>query len=264
MVEPLLKWAGGKRFLLKHIRKYLPSKYNRYYEPFFGGGALFFSEQPPKAYLSDTNEELINCYIQIANNPDGLIRKLKPMRYDKEEYLKIRKKKSKNDLTRAARFIYLNRCCWNGLYRVNLKGEFNVPFGRYHTPRLIFDKESIYAISKSLKNTKLSVGDFEQTTKGIRKGDFVYFDPPYTVKHNNNNFIKYNEKVFSWGDQERLANYAGKLNVMGIKVMVSNADNDNIADLYPSFNSYKIERKSVISGKTKGRGNVTELLLINY
>jgi len=238
--------------------------YNSYFEPFFGGGALYFSELPKKAFLSDLNEELINCYKQIVKNPYEVMEILKPMEYNEKEYYQIRSWLPENNIERASRFIYLNRCCWNGLYRVNKNGEFNVPIGKYPTPRKIFDKSAILNLGELLKNTKLSVGDFQEKTRNAKENDFIYFDPPYTVKHNNNGFVKYNESVFSWEDQKRLASHIEKLNDRGVKILISNANAKEIHELYNGFNKIEITRNSIISGTNVGRGKITEMLMLNY
>ena len=148
--KPFLKWAGGKKRLLPRLLKFVPKEYNNYYEPFLGGGSLFFALRPKKAYLSDLNEELINTYTQVRNNVSEVIKHLKGMKYNKKSYYKIRDMKPKNNAKRAAKFIYLNKTCWNGLYRVNPQGEFNVPIGRYKNPT-ICDEENLKNVGKALK-----------------------------------------------------------------------------------------------------------------
>ena len=260
--KPFLKWAGGKRALLKDLKMYAPKKYNTYYEPFCGGAALFFSLQPDSAVLADKNKELINCYKQIKKVPLDVIEILKTMKYEKKMYYEIRAEIPKESIRRAARLIYLNRCCWNGLWRVNSKGEFNVPFGKYENPT-ICDKDVLINASNVLKRTRILTGDFALKVKDAKSGDFVYFDPPYTVKQNNG-FLMYNERIFSWKDQNKLALCAKKLVDKGVYVMISNANHDDIKDLYPGFSIHDVSRTSTISGKGKGRGKVIELIIKSY
>lgn len=241
----------------------MPRKYKTYYEPFLGGGALFFASQPKAAILSDSNEELIQCYKQISYRPHKVIESLKGMKYDKDQYMQIRETIPTNPVEKASRFIYLNRCCWNGLYRVNSKGEFNVPFGNYSNPTF-YNEKNIISVSRSLGNVKLLSVDFEECLSETKKGDFVYVDPPYTVKHGNNGFILYNEKIFSWDDQVRLANLVRKLAKKNVQVMVSNANVKEIEELYNDFEIHTVSRASVISGKVTGRGRVKELIITTY
>ena len=261
--KPFLKWAGGKRALLPEIKKRMPDDCGKYFEPFVGGGALFFSKLPDSAVLSDKNKELINCYRQVKDALDEVIDLLKLMKYNKDEYDKIKLSISTDPVERAARFIYLNRCCWNGLWRVNSKGEFNVPFGKYDDPT-IYDEKVLTSASLALQSTELLTGDFVSKSRNAKSDDFVYFDPPYTVKHGNNDFRAYNEKIFSWKDQERLARQAKKLAEKGVNVMISNAKAREIRDLYEGFTIDEVSRTSTISGEKKGRGLVKEFIITSY
>lgn len=262
--KPFLKWAGGKRALLPEIKKRMPESYNKYYEPFVGAGALFFSEIPKPAILSDKNKELINCYKQVKKNPHEVIEALKPMKYNETLYYEIRGQQPKDPVNKAARFIYLNRCCWNGLWRVNSKGKFNVPIGRYKKPHRIYDEDVLISASNALENTRLLTGDFVAKSRDAQFGDFVYFDPPYTVKHGNNGFLSYNEKNFSWKGQEKLAKHAKELADRGVKVMISNADALEIKALYDEFEIDPVSRTSTISGDKEKRGKVSELIITSY
>ena len=261
-IKPCLKWAGGKRALLNDIHKMIPKDFNNYYEVFFGGGALFFSILPKKAVIADLNEDLMNLYIQIRDNTDNLIEKLKKTKNNKEFYLEMRSSSPEDEIDRAVKFLYLNKTCWNGLYRVNSLGEFNVPFANYKNP-LICDDELLNKLSIVLKNIDIKVGDFQDILANVQKDDFVYLDPPYTVTHNKN-FISYNSKIFSWDDQIRLANLVKVLTEKGAKVLVSNAKAEEIKKLYKGFKFKVVKRKSVISGNTSGRKDVEEYLFYNY
>ena len=261
-IKPCLKWAGGKRALLKDIYELVPQQFNKYYEPFFGGGALFFALLPKRAIISDLNEDLINVYKQIKENADMLIEKLKKTKNTKDFYLKMRSTVFDDDIDKAVRFIYLNKTCWNGLYRVNSKGEFNVPFANYKNPT-ICNEELLKNLSNSLKNVKILTGDFEKILKTAKNGDFVYLDPPYTVTHSKN-FVAYNSKIFSWEDQVRLVNLVDKLTEKGVKVLVSNAKAPEIKKLYKNYKSKVVERTSVISADISKRNVVEEYLFYNY
>ena len=265
-VKPFLKWAGGKRALIHAIMAVAPKNYDRYFEPFLGGGALFFTLKPKKAFLSDINFEITNTYRQIQRNPQNVINLLKKINHSKEMYYKIRRKRSRSEIQKASRFIYLNRTCWNGLYRENQKGEFNVPIGKYKNP-IICDKENLMRVSALLNNARALIckADFEKQLEKAKKGDFVYLDPPYVTTHKNNGFLQYNKKIFSLEDQKRLYNVFVGLDKKGCKVVLSNADHDFISDLYSSFNVHPpIRRGNTLAALPNKRGLVTELLITNY
>lgn len=261
--KPFLKWAGGKKSLLTHLEKILPNSYNSYFEPFLGGGALFFSLQPKKAFLSDLNKELINTYLQLKRHSKEVIKILEKMPYEKTVYYKIRNTYSKDKIYRAARFIYLNRSCWNGLYRENRKGEFNVPFGRFKNPT-ICDPVNLEAVSNALKKTSLRHVDFEIILEKAQNNDLVYLDPPYVTTHSNNGFLQYNAKIFSLEDQKRLKEVFLKLHKKKCKVILSNADHKFIRELYDQFYIYRVDRKSLLAGDKKKRKDVSELIITNY
>jgi DNA adenine methylase len=257
--EPLLKWAGGKRFLLSHILPFAPTSFNHYYEPFLGGGAMFFSLQPPCATLSDTNEDLIETYTEVRDGPQGVIDLLKRMSNSESDYYRIRDSRPRTPAGRAARLIYLCTLSFNGIYRQNLRGEFNVPYG-YKTHVNPCDEPRIHRIADTLRGRAITSSDFESVLANAKDGDFVYFDPPYTVAHGNNGFVKYNAKIFSWADQKRLAALAGQLKKKGCSVLVSNADHPSIRQLYPRFEIHVIERNSVMSASSVFRRPVRECL----
>lgn len=256
---PAIKWAGGKRKLLPAILEVAPSTFSNYFEPFFGGGAVFFSLLPRCATLSDTNAELIQMYIQVRDCPEKVLRHLRRMPNSEYDYYRIRTMRPRSDAGNAARLIYLCTLAFNGIYRQNLKGEFNVPYG-YKTHINPCDEAMLQKMSDSLRGTILLDGDFEQAVSGAKKNDFVYFDPPYTVAQGNNGFIKYNAKIFSWADQKRLAEVALGLKRSGCRVIVSNADHASIRELYSDFQVRVIERHSVMAASSDFRRPVRECL----
>ncbi len=256
---PLLKWAGGKRRLLAHISPFVPPNFSTYYEPFLGGGALFFALGPAKAVLSDLNPELVLTYTQVRDNLDEVVARLRRMPNSKAEYYRIRASSPRRPAARAARLIYLCTLSFNGIYRQNLRGEFNVPYG-YKTHVNPCDTEKLSRINKLLQGREIIEADFEKAVGAARKGDFAYFDPPYTVAHENNGFVKYNAKIFSWRDQERLASVAHRLKRQGCRVLVSNADHPSIHSLYSRFDVYPIARHSVMAASGEFRRPVSECL----
>ena len=264
---PFVKWAGGKRNLLPTIEKFMPPKdqINRYIEPFVGGGALFFHLQHPVSILADSNQELIEVYRVVKENVEELIQALKVHRNEKDYFYEVRARKPE-DLTpieRASRFIFLNKTCFNGLYRVNSKGQFNVPFGRYKNPR-ICDEEGLRAASLALRNSTLLVGDFEQTLSKAKPTDFVYLDPPYHPISATSSFTSYTSDKFEESEQERLADIYSELVNRGCFVMLSNSDTPLIRKLYKDFSINEIQANRAISSKADGRGKIGELLIINY
>jgi DNA adenine methylase len=262
--RPFVKWAGGKRWLAAHAEKIKPKDWDgRYYEPFVGGGALFFALQPKRATLSDANGELISTYIAIRDNPDGVIESLQGYPFGERFFYRLRDQNPRAGHKIAARLLYLNHTCWNGLYRVTRDGKFNTPFGRYENPT-ICDEYRIRAASRLLKGVSLLVGDFEASVSKAKPGDFIYFDPPYITGHRNNGFHKYNRQLFSWAGQERLAKLAIRLAKKGVHVLVSNADHESIVQLYTGFHYHQLSRRSLIGGQMKSRGVVTEALLSNF
>lgn len=263
-LTPFLKWAGGKRWLVRAQPDLFNVEYNNYYEPFLGGGAVFFHLEPSTAILSDKNEHLINLYNQIKSAPKELYNELKKHQelHSKEYYYLIRSARPDCPTKRAAQFLYLNRTCWNGLFRVNLKGDFNVPIGTKST--VIIQDENFEEISKRLRNATIFTGDFEATIDKAGNGDLLFVDPPYTVKHNNNGFVKYNESIFSWDDQERLAASLTRADARGVKIISTNADHKSVRSLYQDkLNIHTVSRASVLAGKSSARTNTTEILITN-
>ncbi|MBS1767659.1 MAG: Dam family site-specific DNA-(adenine-N6)-methyltransferase [Acidobacteria bacterium] len=264
--EPFLKWAGGKRWLALQLRGLLGVYHGRFFEPFLGGGSIFFGLTPPNAMLSDVNSELIETYMVVRDHPEELIKELARYEYSESFYYEMRERSPRNLVRRAARFIYLNRTCWNGLYRVNQNGEFNVPFGRFSRIPDYVGKNRIRDASKVLRTTlSIACHDFEEAVASARPGDLVFLDPPYTVAHKTNGFVKYNESIFSWKDQERLAKLVVKLKNKGCNILISNADHQSILDLYKDhkLNVYTLDRPSRIAGNPAYRRGVSELLITN-
>jgi DNA adenine methylase len=260
--EPLLKWPGGKRALLPYLLPLIPQNYKRYIEPFFGGGALYFQLQPQRAYLSDTNQELINCYRQLRDNPDEVIASLSRMRNSESQYYRIRSLSLHSPIRRAARLIYLTSLSFNGIYRENRLGEFNVPYG-YRTYLNPMQPQRIAAISAALRRSRLECLDFEESLKRARQGDLVYLDPPYTVAHGNNGFLRYNSKIFSWEDQVRLARAARALRDLGCSVIMTNACHPSILGLYKGFSQSFIVRSSCVAATPGDRKSVKEVIVTN-
>lgn len=263
IADPFLKWAGGKRWLVKKLIGKLPSNYNRYFEPFLGAGTVFFAIKPNKAYLSDINEELILTFNQIKTNVSEVIRHLKRFPRNEEAYYLQRDAKLTSEAKLAARFIFLNKTCWNGLYRVNRAGKFNVPYG-YKGRVKVFDEDNLLRASRSLANATIKSCGFVQALRDCQKGDLVYLDPPYTVAHENNGFIKYNSKIFSWDDQINLAKLFQELNKRGCYVIMSNAYHKSILNLYRKFNFETLQRQSLIACRSTARRMVDELVITNF
>lgn len=275
--RPFLKWAGGKGQLLDRISDSLPIEFDSYLEPFVGGGAVFFhiyrNGFRRHATLSDINLELMTAYETVRDSVEELIDELQSGVYedDKEVYYSIRKWDREPDweevssVRRTARMIYLNRTCYNGLYRVNQKGQFNVPYGRYENPT-ICDEENLRAVSKALQGVDLLCTDFEEAVERASKGDLIYLDPPYQPVSDTANFTSYTKGGFDESEQRRLAKVFKELNDRGCLVLESNSSAALIQKLYENQNFVieKLQAKRAISSDPNGRGNVTELLIRNY
>ena len=265
-MEPFLKWAGGKRWLIPKLLDKLPT-FNTYYEPFLGSGGLFFALEPKRAVLSDTNPELINCYRCVRDHCQEIIRVLKRLKPNKTVYYQVRDELycRGDKIKRAAYFIYLNKTCWNGLYRVNLEGHFNVPVGRVNGSVQVFDPEQLVVASHLLKRAKLKCCDFQASVEDIQSGDLVYFDPPYITTHLNNGFIKYNSKLFHHSDELRLARVAYYLAMKRVSVVLSNAAHPLIRQQYDGpFFKAEIRRTSTIAADAARRSKFTELLITSF
>ena len=266
---PIVKWVGGKRQLMFELLKNMPEDYNRYFEPFIGGGALFFELQPDNAYISDMNEELINLYQVVRDNAYELIADLQKHDISKDYFMEIRnidrtdEYENWSDVKKASRFIYLNRTCFNGMYRVNSKGEFNVPFGHYKNPRIV-DENNLLNCSNLLQRTEIKHADFSEILKKIKKGDFVYFDPPYVPLSETSSFTSYTKDGFDIDMQFKLRDVCDELDSMGVKFLLSNSDTKLVNELYENYNIKKVFAYRQINANADGRGKITEVLVRNY
>ncbi len=263
--KPFLRWAGGKTWLLKHVKTLIPKiEFNNYHEPFLGAASFFFFfNNGKKSYLSDLNRDLIDTYIEVQNNPEEIATVLAKYKNTKEFYYKIRSKKTSDPLERAAIFIYLNMYSYNGIYRVNRDGGYNVPYGYRQNVKL--NDKNFYKVSKALQNTTFFSGDFEICKNNIQKGDFVFLDPPYTVSHNNNGFIEYNQKIFSLDDQYRLRGLIDYISNEGAYYLLTNAGHSIIQEIFNSDDNkmFELNRKSLIGGRNAKRGDVSEYIFTN-
>lgn len=258
-VKPILRWAGGKQWISQRLAPLVPSNTRTYFEPFLGGGSLYFTVLPERAVLSDANQRLIETYQGLKDTPLEVIKILERWNNDEQTYYRVRQMNYNDAMHRVAQFIYLNRTCWNGLYRVNQKGKFNVPYG--HHRREIFNTQHLLDISEILRTAELHHADFDQVLSRGQAGDFVYLDPPYTSLHQSNGFRQYNESLFNWRDQQRLGCTAVSLAERGCSVLVSNADHESVLKLYPGFSSQRVERHSILAASSKFRRVTSELLI---
>jgi DNA adenine methylase len=263
--KPFVKWAGGKRQLLPAIRAGVPELQGRYFEPFVGGGAVFFDLAPQRAILSDANAELINCYVAVRDRVEALIGALRGHVYDKDHYYRVRalSPDTLDEVERAARTIYLNKTGFNGLYRVNSKGIFNVPFGRFKNPN-ICDEPNLRACSARLARVAIHRRPFEAVLDDARAGDFVYFDPPYVPLSKTAYFTAYSDLKFDLEDQERLAQVTERLACRGVKVMLSNSDVEWVRKRYARFTMRNVLAPRSVNSLVSARGLVRELLVTSY
>lgn len=262
-IKPFLRWAGGKRWLARRVANLAPRDYGTYFEPFLGGGAVFFELTPERAIISDLNRDLILAYRWVRRNPNALIASLTSSIYGPDEHLSAKKDRPVDGAERAVRLLYLNRTSWNGLYRVNSKGEFNVPFGG----RRPFEEQDALVIrlaSAALQKACIHSGDFVKGTSLVNRNDLVFLDPPYTVTHGRNGFILYNERIFSWRDQLRLARRTRELSDRGAFVIMTNANHPSIAKLYRGFKVTRLKRHSILAADPANRSEVSELLITNF
>jgi DNA adenine methylase len=260
--RPFLRWAGSKRAYLSQIVSALPDHIGTYWEPFLGSGSLFFLLNAERAVLSDASAPLVGTYRAVRDGPSAVMRYLRDMPVNRESYYRIRAAHYPNRFQRAARFIYLNKTCWNGLYRVNSRGEFNVPYGSPSSSPKLADIDNLKACSVALQGVGLYAQDFSLIESDVEEGDLVYLDPPYVTRHNNNGFVDYNEKLFSWADQERLARLAASILDRGATVVVSNADHLDVRHLYPRFRAVTFSRNSTLASDGAKRGRVIEALYL--
>lgn len=270
-LKPFLKWAGGKRQLLPVIHQYLPTQFHAYYEPFIGAGALMLDLQPRQLVINDLNSELINCYRMIQKQPEALLKSLQSHKNTPEYFYALRALdrsehyQQLSDLQRASRTIYLNKTCYNGLYRVNRKNQFNAPFGKYRNPKIV-DTAGIRAVSQFLNSrpVRLLNQDFEKSVQGARSGDFVYFDPPYDPVSASASFTAYQQDGFGLAEQRRLARVVQDLTRRGCRVMLSNSSTDLIRSLYKDYTIKRVSATRRINSKASERGVIDELIVMNY
>src|SRR5882672_4155394 len=273
LAQPFLKWAGGKRQLLPKIRKYVPQKYGVYFEPFVGAGAVLFDLVPETALINDASDELVNCYQVIKHDVEKLIAHINTHPITKQHFYKLRSLDRSRDfdtlrpLERASRVIFLNKTCYNGLFRVNSQGQFNVPFGNYSNPTIV-DEQVIRAVSKYLNeaNVEISNDDFEDALNGAGRGDFVYLDPPYDPLSDSSSFTGYSLNSFGRAEQQRLRAVCDKLAKRGCKVLLSNSATDFIRDLYGDTIRYtivEVDASRNINSVATGRGRIKELLIFS-
>lgn len=263
IAKPFLRWAGGKSWLLKHIDSILPENgFNTYHEPFLGGGSVFLALNPKKSFLSDLNSELIETYSTLKENPEEIIDCLKHYSNSERFYYSIRSQSPKDRIEKAARFIYLNQTSFNGIFRVNLKGEYNVPYG-FRTKEFL-EPEKLILVSKRLQSSELFVGDFSIVLKNVKKNDLVFLDPPYTVSHNHNGFIKYNQKLFSLDDQIRLSSLIDDIKNREAYYILTNAAHPRIKEIFSKEDTVlKKSRASLIGGISAQRGHTEEFVFTN-
>ena len=272
-IKPFTKWVGGKRQLLDEIERLLPESYNTYYEPFIGGGALFFYLQPKNAVINDMNSDLILSYKAIKDDLINLIQELEYHKENnsKEYFLDLRsydrdeRINSLSDTQKAARIMYMLRVCFNGMYRVNSKNQFNVPYGRYKNPKIV-DEELLKNINEYLNSSNILIlnKDFEEVIKTCKAGDFVYFDPPYIPINETSSFTSYTNEGFSYEDQIRLRDVFSELTRKNIYCMLSNSYSPITLELYKEFNIHKVKAKRSINSVASKRGEISEVIVTNY
>ena len=263
-IEPFIRWAGGKTWLIPFMTELTRDlKYKNYYEPFLGGAAVFFSLTPPKhAYLSDINADLIDTYTAIRDIPDDVIRVMQLLRNTEEDYYRIREMEPTDLAERAARFLYLNQTSFNGLYRVNNQGKYNVPYG--YRKKLNYDVDRIRNASAKLQGVRLECSDFAARKYHVKAGDLVFLDPPYTVSHNQNGFIKYNQKLFSIDEQYRLSAYIDYIRQQGAYYVLTNAAHEKILEIFDKGDRViTLDRNSLIGGKNSKREKISEYIFTN-
>lgn len=273
LVSPIFKWVGGKRQLLPEIMKHLPKMSGcTYYEPFVGGGAVLFELQPNKVIINDSNVELMNAYVIVKDHVEELIEDLKKHKNDADYYYDLRLLDRAplfyhqlTNVEKASRMLYLNKTCFNGLFRVNSSGEFNSPFGNYKNPNIV-NEVTLRAVSNyfNAANIEFRVGDFESALEGIRKNSFVYFDPPYDPISTSSNFTGYTSGGFGKNEQVRLKLLCDQLSARGIKFILSNSATEFIKDLYKNYTIEIVHARRSINSNASLRGEIDEVLIKNY
>ena len=267
--KPFVKWPGGKRQLLRELLRNMPKKYGRFFEPFVGGGALFFAVKPEYGYISDINPELMNVYEVVQYNVEELIESLREHRNTEKYFYELRNAdrtqgyEGWGKIEKASRLIYLNKTCFNGLYRMNSDGHFNVPFGFYKNPNIL-DEDNLIACSVLLKKTEIALASFEAVEKKARRGDFVYFDPPYVPLNKTSSFTKYYKDDFDLDAQFALRELCDRLHNKGVLLMLSNSYTETVKDLYKNYRVKIVRANRAINCKGDGRGKINELIITNY
>jgi DNA adenine methylase len=263
---PFLKWAGGKRWLARYAVSLAPPTFRNYFEPFLGAGAMYGALRPRKAILADCNGELINCFLAMRDNWQPLLKVMEhhQRHHSDSYYYDIRATSPVDTVERAGRFLYLNRTCFNGIYRVNQRGEFNVPRGTKNS--VLFEFDNFEGASNLLSTAEIYQADFSSVINRAAAGDFIFCDPPYTVAHNNNGFVRYNEKMFSWADQIRLRDCLLQAHARGAYFLMTNAAHYSLRDIYRDDDIFisPVSRASVIGGGADYRGRYSELFISNY
>lgn len=262
-MQPFLRWAGGKRWLVSRLRSKLDiSQFTSYHEPFIGGGAMLFSFLPENAFISDVNEQLMQAYLIMKENPEAIIEFIQALRTDEETYYRVRSMAPQNEIEAAGRFIYLNRTSFNGIYRVNLRGEYNVPWGKKLNYQ--FDYENLRKVGKYLQKVEISHGDFELCLEHVRENSLVFLDPPYIMSKNNNVFLKYNQRAFSEQDQERLADMIEEIKRRGAFYILTNSNHEKVIETFDKGdNRIELTRTSLIGGTNAKRGAYEECIFTN-
>ncbi len=272
LVMPFVKWVGGKRQLLSELERYIPEKFSKYYEPFVGGGAVLFHLQPKEAIINDCNKELVNLYKIIQSKPEELITDLKKHKNESDYFYNIRSMdrdeifySKLTEIEKASRIIYLNKTCYNGLFRVNSSGEFNTPFGRYKKPTIV-NEVTIRAVSNYLSKNPIEILnlDYEKSLLNTKRGDFVYFDPPYDPVSDSANFTGYTKSGFDKSEQVRLKKVCDELNKKGVKFLLSKSATEFIKELYSNYHISIIDAKRSINSNADKRGVVKEVIIKNY
>jgi len=272
LIRPVIKWVGGKRQIIKQIAPYIPPTFSTYYEPFLGGGAVLLALQPKKAVVNDINSELMNLYVVIKDNVEDLITDLKKHKNEADYFYQIRELDRQKDkyqnltpIQRASRIIYLNKTCYNGLFRVNKTGEFNTPFGHYKNPNIV-NGATLRAVSDYFNTAEIDFfcGDFGESLQKVKKDDFVYLDPPYDPLSDTANFTGYSRGGFGQIEQIRLKELCDRLNEKKVKFLLSNSATDFIKELYQEYRIEVVQASRLINSKADKRGEINELLIMNY
>ncbi|WP_101723154.1 DNA adenine methylase [Eggerthella timonensis] len=263
LFKPFLKWAGGKNWLIRYLPTIVGDlEFKCYHEPFLGGASVFFFLNPNKAFLSDSNVDLIDTYKAVRSDVELVISQIKSWPINETTYYEIRSLKAEDRHIRAARFIYLNRLSFNGIYRVNRSGEYNVPYG--HRDNYQFDFDRIRKASEALANASITAGSYQSSLEKVKRNDLVFLDPPYTVAHNNNGFIAYNKKLFSIDDQFNLRKYIEAIRSRGAYFILTNAAHDTIRDIFEGCGSkIELSRFSGLGGKKAERRIIEECIFTN-